>query len=231
MSSHHAWGELSPPDEFRYPPVAVQARGLYAAFTRPEFTSERFSYAVMTPTAAIGLLSAVFWKPQFRWVVDRIDVLAPVRWMNLRRNESGTAITDDHRRAGSLDVDTAVQQRMTTMLRDVHYRIHAHVWVHPDAEEQDPAKWRDQFLRRVNRGQSFRTPCLGMREFHADVTPADVTPAVDWTEDLGIMLHSVTYDDRTAKETYDWFDALVDRGTLTVPRRGLIATDNSEVVA
>jgi CRISPR-associated protein Cas5d len=229
--SYHAWSHLSPPEKFRYPSLVVQARGDYAAFTRPEFTSERFSYPIITPTAAIGLLSAIFWKPQIRWVIDRIDVLAPVHWMNLRRNEAGTAITADHRKAGYLNVDEVVQQRMTTMLRDVHYRIHANVWVHPEADEQDAAKWRDQFVRRVDRGQSFRTPFLGMREFHADVTPADDTPAIDWTEDLGIMLHSITYDDWTGKETYDWFDASVEHGTMRIPRLGLIAANNAAVLA
>ena len=229
MTSHHVWMGMSPPETFRDEPVTVQVRGPYAAFTRPEFTSERLSYSVMTPTAAIGLLSAIFWKPQFRWVIEQIDVLAPVKWMNLRRNESGSAITADHRKAGYLDVDTVVQQRMTTMLRDVHYRIHAHLWVHPDAQEQDAAKWRDQFSRRVNRGQSFRTPFLGMREFHADITPADNTPAIEWNEDLGIMLHSISYNERTGKETYDWFDACVAEGSLRIPRLGLLAEQNSAV--
>lgn len=230
MSSHHSWGDLTVPERFRYPALTVQARGRYAAFTRPEFSSERVSYPVMTPTAAAGLLSAIFWKPQFRYVVEQIDVLAPVSWTTLRRNESGTAITAEHRRVGYLNVDREVQQRMTAMLRDVHYRVHAHVWVHPEAQEQDPAKWRDQFVRRVARGQSFRTPFLGMREFHADIAPADDTRAVDWTEDLGIMLHSVTYNDRTAKESYDWFDAKVDEGHLRIPRLGLLAEQNAGVV-
>lgn len=231
MGSHHLWARERPPDRFRYPPVTVEVSGEYAAFTRPEFTSERLSYPIMTPSAAVGVLTSVFWKPQFRWVIDRIEVLAPVRWTNLRRNESETAITPAHRKAGYLDLDGAVQQRMTTMLRDVHYRIHANVWVHPEAEEQDPAKWRDQFVRRVERGQSFRTPFLGMREFHADVTPAGTGLAIGWTEDLGIMLHSITYDDRTGKESYDWFDARVEKGVMVVPRHGLIAEHNAEVVA
>lgn len=223
MPTHHPWTGMSPPEVFRDPPLQVQARGAYAAFTRPEFTSERMSYPVMTPTAAIGLLSAIFWKPQIRYVIEQVDVLAPVQWAAIRRNESGTAITPSHRAQGYLDVDAAVQQRMTTMLRDVHYRVHTHVWVHPDAEEQDPAKWRDQLRRRIDRGQSFRTPFLGMREFHADVTPTDGTPAIDWDEDLGIMTHSITYDDRTGKETYDWFDARVVGGSMRVPRLGLMA--------
>jgi CRISPR-associated protein Cas5d len=229
MPSHHDWRGLEVPESFRYPPMAVEVGGTYACFTRPEFTSERLSYAVMTPPAAVGLLSSVFWKPQFRWVVDRIDVLNPVRWTTLRRNEAGTAITADHRHDGYLDVDTVVQQRMTSMLRDVRYRIHAHVWVHPGAEEQDPAKWRDQFLRRVKRGQSFRTPFLGMREFHADVFPAGEHAPIDWSEDLGIMLHSIGYDEGTGKESYDWFEARADHGTVHVPRQGLIAAHNAEV--
>lgn len=231
LSSHHSWQGLCPPEVFRDPPLVIQARGPYAAFTRPEFTSERMSYPLMTPTAAIGLLSSSFWKPQFRWVVTQIDVLAEVQWTSIRRNESGTAITPTHRTQGYLDVDTSVQQRMTTMLRDVHYRVHAQVWVHPDADEQDPAKWRDQFRRRVKAGSSFRTPFLGMRELHADVTPTDDTPTIDWTEDLGIMTHSITYDDRTGKETYDWFDARVVDGSMTIPRLGLMAMHNKAASA
>jgi CRISPR-associated protein Cas5d len=204
----------------------VEASGDWACFTRPELTSERVSYPIMTPPAAVGLLSSVFWKPQFRWVVERIEVLAPVTWSTFRRNESGSAITRDHLAQGYLDVNDTVQQRMTTMLRDVHYRIHANVWVHPEADEQDPAKWRAQFQRRVERGQSFRTPFLGMREFHADVTEASDTRPHDWTEDLGVMHHSITYDERTRAETYDWFDAKVVGGVMEIPRRGLMAEHN-----
>lgn len=228
MSSHHEWTGLAAPSGFRYPSIAVETTGELACFTRPEFVSERVSYPLMTPTAAIGLLSAVFWKPQFRWVVERIEVLAPVKWATLRRNESGSAITRDHLAKGHLDVDETVQQRMTTMLRDVHYRIHANVWVHPEAEEQDPAKWRDQFGRRVERGQSFRPPFLGMREFHADVFEAGEAKTCDWTENLGVMLHSIRYDEKTGAETYDWFEAKIEHGVLNIPRTGLMAQHNSQ---
>lgn len=208
--------------------MLVEASGEWACFTRPELVSERVSYPIMTPSAAVGLLSSVFWKPQFRWVVERIEVLAPVKWATFRRNESGTAITRDHVTKGYLDVDDTVQQRMTTMLRDVHYRIHANVWVHPEAREQDPAKYRDQFTRRVQRGQSFRTPFLGMREFHADVMEASDTPAIAWTEDLGVMHHSITYNEQTHAETYDWFDAKVVDGVMDIPRIGLMAAHNQK---
>lgn len=223
MTVHHDWQGLNKPQCWKYPNLVVEVSGPLACFTRPELVSERVSYPCMTPPAAVGLLSSVFWKPQMRWVVERIEVLSKVQWTHLRRNESGSAITRDHVAAGYLDVDDTVQQRMTTMLRDVHYRIHANVWVHPEAEEQDPAKWRAQFMRRVERGQTFRTPFLGMREFHADVFGATDAEPVPWDEYLGIMTHSITYDDRTGAEAYDWFDANVVGGVLEIPRSGLMA--------
>jgi len=218
-SSHHDWTGLEPP-QFHDNPVVLQARGEWACFTRPEFNAERVSYPIMTPSAAQGLLSAVFWKPQFRWVIQAIEVLSPVRWTTFRRNESGLPITRDAIKRGFLDVDQTVQQRSTLMLRDVNYRIHAQVWVHPEAREQNPAKWRDQFRRRLERGQTFRTPFMGMREFHADVELPDNTPVItDWTENLGIMLHSIWEDDR-GHEFYEWFDAHVNSGRMDVPARG-----------
>ncbi len=226
--SGHDWTSLVVPDRFTYPPVRLQVSGAEAVFTRPEFTSERLSYPVMTPTAAIGLLSSVFWKPQIRWVVEQVDVLARGRWVNLRRNEVAVPITRDAVKQRYLDADSNVQQRMTTMLRDVRYRIHAQVWVHPDARDQDPAKWRDQFHRRVRRGQTFRTPFLGMRECHADIEQLDASPPIDWTEDLGIMLHSIEYDENSGKENYDWFEARVENGVMRIPRRGLLARQRAE---
>ncbi|MDR1711499.1 MAG: type I-C CRISPR-associated protein Cas5c [Propionibacteriaceae bacterium] len=205
--------------EFHEKPLALQARGDWACFTQPGMSSERVSYPIMTPSAADGLLSSVFWKPQFRWVIEAIEVLAPVKWVTLRRNECAKPITREALDKGYLDVDKHVQQRMTLMLRDVHYRVLAHVWVHPDADEQNPAKWRDQFRRRLERGQTFRTPFFGMRELHADVDVADDTPAIDWSVSLGSMIHSIKVDSR-GRESYRWFAADVVHGRMEVPRMG-----------
>lgn len=215
------WMTIRPPRSFTHSALALQVDGEAAVFTRPEFSSERVSYPVITPTAAEGLFRSVFWKPEIKWVIDKVEVLNPVKWGTLRRNESETAITREMITRGHLDVNTVTQQRMTTMLKDVSYRIHAHVWVHPDAREQNPAKWRDQFHRRMRRGQTFSTPFLGCREFHADVYEPDATSPIDWTEDLGIMLHSITTESRTRKETYSWFPASVESGVMTVPRHGI----------
>ncbi len=225
LSNHHDWTGLRPPDRFSYSPVVVEAAGELACFTRPEMTSERLSYPIMTPPAAQGLLTAVFWKPQIRYVIECIEVLSPPRWTTLRRNEAASGITREMVKHGGLHIEGEMnQQRMTTLLRDVHYRIHAQVWVHPEAQEQNPAKWRDQLMRRVHRGQSFRTPFLGMRELHADVQPAtDAAPLQEWSEQLGVMLHSITYDEMRGSETYDWFDAQISKGVMEVPRQGLMA--------
>lgn len=218
---HHDWAGIPIPNKFDDPPISLEVRGELACFTRPEFQAERVSYPLMTPSAAVGLVTAVFWKPEIRYVVDSIDVLQRGGWLSMRRNEAAIPITRDALRRGWLSMDDSVQQRMTTMLRDVAYRIHVNVWVHPGAREQHPAKWRDQLRRRIQRGQSFRTPFLGMREFHADVSPpTDQTPDRSWSEDLGPMVHSIQYDDRTGKESYSFFQAAISLGTMSVPRIG-----------
>lgn len=221
MDHYHDWSSVEPPDVFDDPPIVFEARGDLACFTRPEFQGERVSYPLMTPSAAVGLTTAIFWKPEVRYVVEAIDVLQRGGWLAMRRNEAGVPITRDAINRGGLAMDDVVQQRMTTMLRDVAYRIHVNIWVHPGAREQSPAKWRDQLRRRIQRGQSFRTPFLGMREFHADVTDrTDESPDHTWTEDLGPMVHSIQYDDRTGKESYSFFRASINRGTMRVPRAG-----------
>jgi len=227
---HHDWADLRPPEAFPYPDFGVQVRGDLAVFTRPELTSERVSYPILTPPAAEGILSAVSWKPEIRWVITAIEVLAPVTWTTMRRNESGTAITRSHQDQGYLDLDDAIQQRMTTLLRDVHYRIRANAWVHPDVDDQDAAKWRDMLQRRVRKGQSFRQPFLGMREFIADIFPDDDTPPIKWDEDLGIMSHRIDYLP-SGKEEYDWFEAKVVGGVMQVPRLGLLAQQRASLGA
>ena len=157
--------------------VRLHVWGEYACFTRPEMKVERVSYDVMTPSAARGILEAVHWKPAIRWVIDRIHVLKPIRFENLRRNELGGKIPANVRkamRAGStVGLHTLIeddrQQRAATVLRDVGYIIDAH-FVLTDAARVDDteAKHLAMFNRRAARGQCFHRPCLGTREFAAD---------------------------------------------------------------
>ena len=111
----------------------LQATGDFACFTRPEMKVERVSYDLITPSAARAVFEAILWKPALRWRVHRIEVLKPIRWINLRRNEVGSVISASNVQqamsAGQGDlalyVEDERQQRAGLFLRDVAYRLHA----------------------------------------------------------------------------------------------------------
>jgi len=212
-----------PPSPSGSPPVVVQVWGEGALFTRPELKVERVSYPVMTPTAAIGVLEAIFWKPEFSWRVAAIEVLAEIKQFTLRRNETTDLASLAEAAAGLRRVDTAANrvQRNAVCLRDVAYRIHAHVELKKHATKTEAA-YRDQFRRRVHRGACFSQPYLGTREFSASFGEPTDRPALARTEDLGIMLHSV--DHTTSPPSFTWFTARLDNGVLHVPRTGIPAS-------
>lgn len=190
--------------------IALHVWGEYACFTRPELKSERMSYEVMTPSAARGILSAVYWKPQFRWVVDRIRVLAPIRFAQVRRNELSNKIAAPAsavmkgKKADFLGmfIEENRQQRSATILRDVDYVIEAHVEVPGgEADVNAVAKHLGVFKRRASKGQCFHQPCMGTREFPAMFELADGAhpappcrlPAEQLNRCLGLMLHDMVY--------------------------------------
>lgn len=209
-----------------HPPLVVEVVGDYACFTRPELKTERVSYPVMTPSAARGVLEAIFWRPEFSWRVVAIEVLKPIQWYSIRRNEvSSTLSLDWVRRAARdhghrFDAETDRDQRNSVCLRDVAYRIFAQVRTkaHADAPE---AKYRDQFRRRVERGACYSQPFLGTREFSAHFRPRTSAKPISQSEDLGVMLHSIAYAE--GREEYRWFRALLVDGVLEVPVEGLSA--------
>jgi CRISPR-associated protein Cas5d len=200
-------------------PVVVQVRGDGALFTRPEHRVERVSYEVMTPTAATGLLDAIFWKPQFRWVPERIEVLRPIRQFTLRRNETHDlpSMRDALSKGRRIDTVANRDQRSAMCLRDVEYRIYARVELAADADKNEAA-YRDQFRRRVERGACFQQPFLGTREFPAAFFPPDDrSPIVD-SMDLGVMLHRIHYGEKTR---FDWFTAQMLHGVVRIPAQGV----------
>ena len=206
-----------------HPPLSVVICGQYACFTRPELKSERVSYPVMTPSAAKGVLEAIYWKPEFDYVVSAIEVLKPIKWASIRRNEvTSMASPDWVRRAMAdatlrFDVEGDRDQRNTVFLRDVAYRIRAQVRPRPHAGGPEAA-YREQFRRRVDRGACFNQPFLGTRECSASFSKDSGQPAEDITEDLGLMLHTINYGPRG--ETYTWFEARLENGVLQVPESG-----------
>ncbi|MFC6094935.1 type I-C CRISPR-associated protein Cas5c [Saccharothrix lopnurensis] len=205
------------------PPVVVQVWGEAALFTRPELKVERVSYPVMTPSAAVGVLESIYWKPQFRWEVVAIEVLAEIKQFTQRRNETTDLASLADAASGRRRINTVANrvQRNAVCLRDVAYRIHAHA-VPKQISDKPEAAYRDQFRRRVTRGSCFSQPYLGVREFSAFFGDPDDRPAQPITDKLGLMLHSV--DHSTTPPSFTWFDAELVDGVLTVPEQGIPAT-------
>ena len=181
--------------------IKLHVWGDYACFTRPELKVERMSYEVMTPSAARGILTAIYWKPQFRWVIDRIRVLKPMRFTQVRRNEVGCRMSE--KSAQGIFIEDNRQQRAATVLRDVSYIIEAHVDVVEECDGvNDIAKHLEVFKRRATKGQCFHQPCMGVREFPAmfelvedDTTIPDELPAEQRNRSFGLMLHDMVYAD------------------------------------
>lgn len=204
----------------RSPTFRVRVSGPYACFTRPEFKTERVSYEVMTPSAARGVLEAILWKPAIRWHVERIQVLSPIRFEAIRRNEvnSKASLRGD---TGAYFADEDRAQRNTLMLKDVDYVVEAHFTMTDRAGSEDTIrKFIEMFERRLSRGQCFHTPYLGCREFAADFRPAPEDVAVPGElaadRDLGLMLHDLTFS-ADGKATPHFFQARLRQGVLEVP--------------
>lgn len=205
----------------------LEVTGDFACFTRPEMKVERVSYDVITPSAARAVFEAILWKPQMRWRVTRIEVLAPIRWINLRRNEVGAVIsTRNVQQAMSagrgdlgLYVEEERQQRAGLFLRDVAYRLHAELAITPQAS--DPlAKYAEMFARRAAKGQCVNQPYLGCREFAAHFRlvedPAAERPPIAESRDLGWMLHDLDFTN-LADPQPRFFRAEMKDGVVAVP--------------
>lgn len=209
---------------YRNPPLVVEVAGEFACFTRPEAKAERVSYEVMTPSAARGVLHAIFWKPEFEYIITKIEVLKPISWFSIRRNEVKTMLSQDWlRRAAAdttvrYDVETDRDQRNAVCLREVSYRIYAQVQLQAHATTSESG-YREQFRRRVNKGACFSQPFLGTREFSASFGNPTAAPPIALSKQLGIMLHNIHYDE--SGESYSWFSAALDHGVMQVPRHGL----------
>jgi CRISPR-associated protein Cas5d len=211
-------------------PLMMKVWGEFACFTRPEMKVERVSYAVPTPSAARGILEAVYWKPQFRWVVEEIWVLNPIRYWSVLRNEVNSRASERAaaawaRRGGGYDATADRAQRHTLGLRNVAYIIRARLEVKLGVED-DPAKFRDQFRRRVRDGRCFATPYLGCREFSAGFAAPDGGEVpIAHTEDLGTMLLDIDYDqDGSGRGSPRFFEARLDQGILRVPQLAHLET-------
>ncbi len=207
--------------------IKLRVWGEYGLFTRPEMKVERVSYDVMTPSAARGVLEAVYWKPQIRWVIDKIVVLNPIRFINVRRNEVGckasinTAKTTMKKGKGSLGIviEEKRQQRASMILRDVAYVIVAHFELLNDSEKS--GKHFEMFKRRASKGQYFHHPYLGTREclanfelYEGKLDELAIHESLMCEKDLGYMLHDIDFKNEM---TPRFFRGKLVNGVMEVP--------------
>jgi CRISPR-associated protein Cas5d len=213
----------------------LEVSGDFACFTRPEMKVERVSYDLITPSAARAVFEAILWKPAIVWRVVKIEVLKPIRWISLRRNEVGavmsmrnvqTAMSATKPSCGdlALNIEDERQQRAGLFLRDVAYRLHATLDVVSNAGVNNPPpKFWEMFERRAAKGQCFNQPYLGCREFSChfrlvgDIcNSCEEALPIDETRDLGWMLYDMDFTD-PAKPQPRFFRAELKHGVLDVP--------------
>ena len=214
----------------------LEVWGPMACFTRPELKVERVSYDVITPSAARAIFEAIFWKPAIHWQVTKIEVLNPVKWTSIRRNEVGAVASKK-----PIFIEDKRQQKNSLMLKDVRYRIWAKLEFIPmrkraekndDGEHNDenPAKYSAMFERRASKGQCFNQPYLGTRECSASfklINPeTDVLDApIAENRDLGIMLYDMDFEADLKNPPAMFYRAKMENGVIIVPPK-----DSEEVL-
>ena len=215
--------------------VKVKVWGDYALFSRPELKVERYSYDVITPSAARGILEAIYWHPGLRWNIDRIYVKNPICFTSVRRNEvkskvSASNVLQVYNGADKplyINTKNEIVQRASTILCDVCYVIEAHFEMTEKANETDnPGKFKDIMMRRLRRGECYHMPYFGCREFPAHFCLCEeeeiLTAYDDVSErDLGLMLYDMDYSNK------DNIQAMFFRAVL---KKGVLDLRNCEVI-
>lgn len=215
-----------------------------ACFTRPELKVERVSYDVITPSAARAIFEAIFWKPAIHWQVTKIEVLNPIKWTSVRRNEVGAVASKN-----PIFIEEKRQQKNTLLLEDVRYRICAKLvftpqWKRNDSKnplidmeesellrkDENPGKYNAMFERRAKKGQCFNQPYLGTREFSASFRLVDpetesLTEPIPETRDLGIMLYDMDFEADIKNPPALFYRARMENGVIIVPPK-----DSEEVL-
>ena len=223
----------------------LEVWGDYACFTRPEMKVERVSYDVITPSAARAIFEAIFWKPAIRWRLKKIEILKPIKWISVRRNEIGAVMSD---RSDGLFIEENRQQRAGLFLRDVKYRIYAELEFIPlakrptvynpvpdyliykeerwefdhDQKDENPGKYNAMFERRAKKGQCFNQPYLGCREFSCmfklvENPEIERSNPIDESRDLGYMLYDMDFDKDKNNPPPAFFRAEMKNGVIDLP--------------
>ena len=207
--------------------VKVKVWGEYALFSRPEMKVERCSYDVITPSAARGILEAIYWHPGMKWVIDKIYVQKPVQFTSIRRNEVKSKISSNNvlpvyngaDKPLYISTKSDIVQRASLLLRDVSYVIEAHFEMTEKAVESDnPGKFKDIIMCRLKRGECYHTPYFGCREFPANFclcADEKIETAYSGEKDLGFMLYDMDFSDLDNIQPM-FFRALMKDGVINL---------------
>lgn len=228
--------------EFYNKVFCLEVWGDYACFTRPEMKVERVSYDVITPSAARAFFEAIFWKPALHWNITKIEILNPIKWISVRRNEVGSTMSE--RSKEGLFIEDNRQQKAGLFLRDVRYRIYAElefikpenrktnqyntpdVLINPEEielhkKDENPGKYNAIFERRAKKGQCFNQPYFGCREFSAhfkligNPETEEKKPISD-SLDLGFMLFDMDFSNEKDPKAM-FFRAQITKGVINIP--------------
>lgn len=211
-----------------------------ACFTRPELKVERVSYDVITPSAARAIFEAIFWKPAIHWQVTKIEVLNPIKWTSVRRNEVGAVASKT-----PIYIEEKRQQKNSLLLQDVRYRLWAKLEFIPiqkrkeeqtvpsvseERNDENPGKYNAMFERRAKKGQCFNQPYLGTRECVASFRLIDpetevLSAPVSESRNLGIMLYDMDFDANLKNPPAMFYHARMENGVIIVPPK-----DSEEVL-
>lgn len=210
----------------------LEVWGSMACFTRPELKVERVSYDVITPSAARAIFEAIFWKPAIHWQVTKIEVLNPIKWTSIRRNEIGAVASKN-----PIFIEEKRQQKNSLLLRDVRYRLYAKLVFIPMQKrkgeqpssfenttrvDENPAKYYAMFERRASKGQCFTHPYLGTREYSASFRLVNLEKdaldaPISESRDLGIMLYDMDFDANLKNPPAIFYRAKMENGVINVP--------------
>lgn len=210
----------------------LEISGDFACFTRPEMKVERVSYDIITPSAVRAVFESILWKPAIRWQPEKVQVLAPIRWTTIRRNEVGSKIPTAGVKAAlqrgvgalALYVEEDRQQRASLLLRDVRYRVTASFTLTDKVgAEENTQKFVEMFMRRAEKGQCINQPYLGCREFACDfrlvdpaAEPAEIPAELRGERDLGWMLYDLDFTDAASPQPR-FFRARILDGVVNIP--------------
>lgn len=214
----------------------LEVWGDYACFTRPELKVERVSYDVITPSAARAIFEAILFKKfAMRWQVTKIEVLNPIQWTSVRRNEVGATASI---KSSGIYIEDKRQQKNSLFLKDVRYRLWAKlVYIpvnerpeeafakHKPGGDENPMKYYQMFERRASQGQCFTQPYFGNREFSASFRLVEpdkekLTPALSAEHggncSLGIMLYDMDFTNPKDIQPM-FYRAEMKNGVIDVP--------------